>query len=372
MLTLLSGITKTGSVVDCEPMLSCPVVYEPGYVTLLRSGELDRRVEKLYELLSSCTVCPRDCGNDRTKDILASCASGLNPIVSSYTPHFGEEPVLSGTRGAGNIFLGNCNLRCVYCQNFQISQDYATQRSNEVPVERLAEMALELAARGCHNIGFVSPTHYAPQVAKAVLLAARDGLRLPIVYNTNAYDAVEVLRLLDGIVDVYLPDFKYADNANGWLYSKVPDYADRSREALMEMYRQKGSALVLGEDGLLKSGLLVRMLVLPNNAAGIAESLSWIAETLSPRVAISLMAQYYPIHRAVGNEKYAALNRSITAGEWEEALTALEANGMESGFQQELTTANRYYRPDFRDRSTPFRDIRDFECVASPSGSGTE
>jgi putative pyruvate formate lyase activating enzyme len=345
-------------------------VYEPGYVALLRSGELEERVGKLYALLRSCTVCPRDCGNDRTQNVLASCASGLHPVVSSYTPHFGEEPVLSGSRGAGNIFLGNCNLRCVYCQNFQISQDYAAQRGNEVSVERLAEMMLELMERGCHNIGFVSPTHYAPQVAKAVLLAAREGLTLPVIYNTNAYDSVEVLRLLEGIVDVYLPDFKYADNAAGWLYSKVPDYADRSRAALVEMFRQKGSSLVYGEDGLVKSGLLVRMLVLPHNAAGIADSLAWIAETLSPRVAISLMAQYYPIHRAASNERYAALNRSITAGEWKEALDSLESNGMSSGFQQEINTAARYYRPDFKDREEPFRDIRDFESVPSPSGRG--
>ena len=241
---------------------------EPGFVALLESGELENRVERLYALLASCTVCPRDCGNDRLANVLASCASGLDPVVSSYTAHFGEEPALSGTRGAGNIFFGNCNLRCVYCQNWQISQDWKGQRQNEVPVERLAEMLLELQGRGCHNIGFVSPTHYAPQMAKAVLLAARAGLRLPIVYNTNAYDSVEVLRLLDGIVDVYLPDFKYADSAAGSLYSKVPDYAERSRDALLEMYRQKGSALVFGEDGLLKSGLLVRMLVLPNGAAG--------------------------------------------------------------------------------------------------------
>src|SRR5499427_7542439 len=229
-------------------------MFEPGYRRLLESGELERRVEELYALLRACTVCPRDCGNDRLAGVLASCASGEHPIVSAYTPHFGEEPSLSGKRGAGNIFFGNCNLRCVYCQNYQISQDYPTQRHNEVSVERLAEIALELQARGCHNIGFVSPTHFAPQMAKAVLLAARRGLRLPIVYNTNAYDSVEVLRLLEGIVDVYLPDFKYADSAAGALYSKVPDYALRSREALVEMYRQKGSRLVIGEDGLLKSG----------------------------------------------------------------------------------------------------------------------
>jgi len=332
----------------------------PGYLALLESGELERRVERLYALLSSCTVCPRDCGNDRLAGVLASCASGADPVVSSYTPHFGEEPCLSGTGGAGNVFFGNCNLRCVYCQNWQISQDWATQRRNEVSVERLAEMLLELQERGCHNIGFVSPTHYAPQMAKAVLLAARRGLELPIVYNTNAYDSVEVLRLLDGIVDVYLPDLKYAEDDAGSQFSKVPEYSRRSREAIAEMYRQKGSRLVFGDDGLLKSGLLVRLLVLPNGVAGVEDSLAWIAEALSPRVAVSLMAQYYPIHRAAQNEKYSALSRSITPEEWEQALAALEANGMENGYQQELETANRYYRPDFRDREKPFRDIRDF------------
>ena len=335
----------------------------PGYLDLLESGELERRVERLYGLLASCTVCPRDCGNNRLENVLASCASGLHPVVSSYTAHFGEEPALSGTRGAGNIFFGNCNLRCVYCQNYQISQDFAAQRKNEVAVERLAEMMLELQERGCHNIGLVSPTHYAPQAAKAILLAAREGLSLPIVYNTNAYDSVEVLKLLEGIVDVYLPDLKYADSASGWLYSKVPDYAERSRAALIEMYRQKGSALVFDEEGSLVNGLLVRILVLPENEAGISESLAWIAETLSPRVAISLMSQYYPIHRAATSEKYSALSRSITAEEWEEALAALESNGMENGYQQEFQTANKYYRPDFRDRDTPFRDIRDFRRI---------
>jgi putative pyruvate formate lyase activating enzyme len=354
-------------------MLSSFAMPEPGYLHLLETGEFEERIERLYALLSSCTVCPRNCGNDRLAGVLASCASGADPVVSSYTPHFGEEPVLSGTRGAGNIFLGNCNLRCVYCQNFQISQDFAAQRGNSVTVERLSEMMLELQRRGCHNIGFVSPTHYAPQVARAVLLAARKGLRLPIVYNTNAYDSVEVLRLLEGIVDIYLPDLKYADSTAGWLYSKVPDYAERARQSLIEMYRQKGSGLVYCEDdGMLAGGLLVRVLVLPNDVARVAESLAWIAETLSPRVAISLMAQYYPIHRAASSEKYAALSRSITAGEWEEALAALESNGLEQGFQQELETANRYYRPDFRDRDTPFRDIRDFGADGRLSSRGQQ
>ena len=342
---------------------------DPGYRALLASGELEERVERLYALLSACTVCPRDCGNDRLAGVLASCASGADPVVSSYTPHFGEEPCLSGKRGAGNVFFGNCNLRCVYCQNWQISQDWAGQRSNEVSVERLSEMLLELQDRGCHNIGFVSPTHYAPQMARAVLLAARRGLELPIVYNTNAYDSVEVLRLLDGIVDVYLPDLKYAEDSAGSEFSKVPQYSRRAREAIAEMYRQKGSRLVFGDDGMLRSGLLIRLLVLPNGVGGVADSLSWIAEALSPRVAVSLMAQYYPIHRAAKSDKYAALSRSITPEEWAEALAALEANGIENGYQQELETANRYYRPDFRDREKPFRDIRDFTEEKSPLGS---
>ena len=346
-------------------------MYEPGYLRLLPSGELEERVDKLYGLLRACTVCPRDCGNDRLAGVLASCASGADPVVSAHTPHFGEEPFLSGTRGAGNVFFGNCNLRCVYCQNWQISQSYAAQLPNTVTVERLAGMLLSLQERGCHNIGFVSPTHYAPQMAKAVLLAAREGLTLPIIYNTNCYDSVEVLRLLEGVVDVYLPDLKYADDAAGSLFSKVPDYPARARAALVEMYRQRGARLELDEkNNLLKSGLLVRLLVLPNGQAGIRDTLTWIAETLSPRVAISLMAQYYPIHRAAGDGRYAALDRSITPAEWDEARAALEELGFANGFEQELETSNKYYRPDFNDRERPFRDIRHFtdrDAAAGPA-----
>src|SRR5712692_9187474 len=237
---------------------------EASYLRLLRSGELRRRVEALEALLERCTVCPRDCLNNRFKNEIAACYSGRLPIVSSYTPHFGEEPPLTGTRGAGNIFFGNCNLRCVYCQNYQISQTHTDQIKNEVTHERLAEMMLELQQRGCHNINFVSPTHFAPQMARAILIAAKQGLRLPIVYNSNAYDSVEVLRLLDGIVDVYLPDLKYAGDDEGFLYSKVRSYASVSRAALAEMYRQMGAELVFDEGGLLQRGLVIRLLVLPN------------------------------------------------------------------------------------------------------------
>src|SRR5918995_3242355 len=214
-----------------------PSPTKASYLSLLEAGQLHARVAALEALLASCTVCPRDCLNNRLNDELAACYSGRRPIVSSYTPHFGEEPALEGTSGAGNIFFGNCNLRCVYCQNYQISQTHKQQIKNEVTHERLAQMMLELQAQGCHNINFVSPTHFAPQMARAVLLAAEKGFRLPIVYNTNAYDSVEVLRLLEGIVDVYLPDLKYADSAEGYTYSKVPNYAERARAALKEMFR---------------------------------------------------------------------------------------------------------------------------------------
>jgi putative pyruvate formate lyase activating enzyme len=322
---------------------------------------LKKRVEALEALLASCTVCPKDCGNDRLQDEIAACYSGRLPIVSSYTAHFGEEPVLSGPGGAGNIFFGNCNLRCVYCQNYQISQTWKEQKKNEITHERLADIMLELQDRGCHNIGFVSPTHFAPQMARAILIAAEKGLNLPIVYNTNAYDSVEVLRLLDGIVDIYLPDLKYADSDAGYQYSKVRDYTRHARAAIKEMHRQMGDELVFGEDGLLKSGLLIRLLVLPNDMAGIAENLRWIHDELGPRTAISLMAQYYATNKAATDPRYILLSRRISEGEWFEAVSLLEDLGMEEGFMQEYESASYYYRPDFTNAEKPFKDIRDFE-----------
>jgi len=334
---------------------------EPSYLALFRGGVLDQRVEALEALLERCTVCPKDCLNNRLNNEIAACYSGRLPIVSSYTPHFGEEPPLVGTKGAGNIFFGNCNLRCVYCQNYQISQTHKQQLKNEVTHERLAEMMLELQERGCHNINFVSPTHFAPQMARSILIAAQNGLRVPVVYNTNAYDSVEVLQLLDRVVDVYLPDLKYADDESGYLYSKVSGYKEFSRAALREMYRQTGDELVFDDDGLLKRGLVVRLLVLPNDIGRIAESIEWIRDELSPRVAISLMAQYYPTHQAETNKRYMLLSRRIRESEWMKANTALEELGMTEGWVQEFDGASYYYRPDFSDAETPFRDIRDFD-----------
>jgi len=312
-------------------------------------------------MLERCNVCPRDCLNNRLKDEIAACYSGRLPVVSSYTAHFGEEPALVGTKGAGNIFFGNCNLRCVYCQNYQISQTHKEQIKNQVTHERLAEMMLDLQARGCHNINFVSPTHFAPQMARSILMACERGLRLPVVYNTNAYDSVEVLRLLDRVVDVYLPDLKYAESEAGYEYSKVRGYTEHARRAILEMFRQTGDELVFGPDGLLKRGLVIRLLVLPNDLAGVRESLEWIRDALSPRVAVSLMAQYYATNRAATDARYTLLSRRISETEWLRALSALDELGMEEGWMQEYDGASHYYRPDFTDKETPFKDVRDFQ-----------
>lgn len=333
----------------------------PAYLKLLETGELASRVRALEALLERCTVCPRDCFNNRLKDERAACHSGRLAIVSSYTPHFGEEPPLVGTRGAGNVFFGNCNLRCVYCQNFQISQTHKAQQANEVTDDRLAEIMLELQARGCHNINFVSPTHFAPQLARALLIAAGRGLDLPIVYNTNSYDSTEVLKLLEGIVSVYLPDLKYADSEEGYTYSKVRDYTEHARRAITEMFRQIGDELIFDREGILQSGLVIRLLVLPNDLAGVRESIEWIRDTLSPRVAISLMAQYYATNEAATSNRYTLLSRRITEREWFKAVSLLEDAGMEEGWMQEYDSAAHYYRPDFSDRAKPFKDIRDFE-----------
>ncbi|MDQ3473172.1 MAG: radical SAM protein [Acidobacteriota bacterium] len=334
---------------------------KPSYLNLLEAGQLHVRVAALEALLERCTICPRDCLNNRLNDEIAACYSGRRPIVSSYTPHFGEEPALVGTSGAGNIFFGNCNLRCVYCQNYQISQTHKQQIKNEVTHERLAEIMLELQAHGCHNINFVSPTHFAPQMARAVLLAAEQGLQLPIVYNTNAYDAVTVLQLLDRIVDIYLPDLKYAEDEVGYLYSKVKGYKEYSRLAIAEMFRQTGDELVFDNKGVLQRGLIIRLLVLPNDIAGIRESIEWIRDSLSPRVAISLMAQYYPTNQAATDRRHILLSRRISESEWLRAVNVLEEMEIDHGWMQEFDGAAYYYRPDFSNPETPFQDIRDFQ-----------
>ena len=345
-----------------------PSGWTPSYLRM-DAGELRRRVELLDQMLESCTVCPWDCRVNRRKNETKVCVAGYLPIVSSYAPHFGEEPALSGThlgrgeaRGAGNIFLGHCNLRCVYCQNWQISQDFRTQRpTRETSFERLAAMMLELQEQGCHNIGFVSPTHFVPQIVRGVALAAGRGLSLPLIYNTNAYDSVEALRLLEGIFDIYLPDLKYSDEAVAREYSKIPHYVASARAAIKEMHRQMGDELVMDERGLLRRGLVIRLLVLPNDLAGIRETLEWIREELSPRVTLSLMSQYYPTNKVGKDELFPLLNRKVRPREWEKVLEWAERLGFENGWIQPLDDgASEYYRPDFTQTETPFADACDF------------
>jgi putative pyruvate formate lyase activating enzyme len=251
----------------------------------------------------------------------------------------------------GNIFLGNCNLRCVYCQNFQISQNWREERKNEVSFERMAEMMLELQAKGVEAIGFVSPTHFVPQIVRALSIAIPRGLEIPLVYNTNANDSVEVLRLLDGIFDIYLPDLKYSEEDFGYMYSKVRSYPEISRAAAKEMHRQVGSDLVYGEDGLVKRGLIIRHLVLPNNIASSEETLRWIATELDNRVTLSVMSQYYPTHKALTTE---LLDRRIRESEYDKVMLLLDKYGFENGWAQEYES-HEYYRPDFSDRLEPFK-----------------
>ena len=299
--------------------------WRAGYVVLARNGELSKRLRQLETLLTDCTVCPRSCRVDRRVE-LGSCATGAEAVVASWHPHFGEEPAISCRRGSGTVFLANCNLSCVFCQNHDISQrpqDFADTNSS---AEELAAIFLDLQDQGCHNINWVSPSHQVPQLVRALAVAARRGLSIPVVYNSNAYDSVEVLRLLDGVVDVYMPDLKYADPDVGGRISGIEDYPQRAREALIEMFRQVGDAWELGPEGELRRGLLVRMLVLPDNLAGIEDSLEWIAGSLSPRVSISLLAQYHPAHRAARNLDLRDLDRRISNADWRRAVSALESN----------------------------------------------
>ena len=336
-------------------LIKTSMAYIPSYLTLYQSGELHRRVEALEAMLGACSICPHLCGNNRLHNEIARCYSGYLPIVSAYTAHFGEEPALVGTHGVGNIFFGNCNLRCVYCQNYLISQNYKEERKNEVSFKRLAEIMLELQEKGCHEIGLVSPTHFVPQIIKSVELAAAGGLHLPLIYNTNGYDSVEVLRLLDDIVDIYLPDLKYSDGEMGYQYSKIKEYPRFARAAIKEMHRQVGSEVLIGEDGLVKRGLIIRHLVLPNDIAGSKDALKWVTSEFGAHTTLSVMSQYFPTHKALTTP---LLDRKIRLSEYEKVLSLLETFSIDNGWAQEYE-ASEYYRPEFEDRDRPFKGCSD-------------
>ena len=331
-------------------ILFFPMNFEPSYIKLYNSGELENRVELADEMLKSCDICPRDCHVDRTKDEISYCVSGYLPIVSSYTPHFGEEPVLTGTNGAGNIFFGNCNLRCAYCQNFTISQNWKVERKNEVSFERLADIMIELQEKGCHNIGLVSPTHFASQILRSIYIAVGKGLRLPVIYNTNAYDSVEMLKLLDGVIDIYLPDLKYGNDEFAKRYSKVPNYFEKAKLAIQEMFRQVGDKLTY-ENNVVVRGLIIRHLVLPNDLAESEEVLKFIAKELSNDVYLSIMSQYYPVFKA---KDEILLDRTIRESEYDRVLRLMDKYGFNNYWTQEIESQETY-RPDFDgNREKPF------------------
>ncbi|MEW5734739.1 MAG: radical SAM protein [Thermodesulfobacteriota bacterium] len=304
---------------------------------------------RMFDPLSPCAACPRNCGVDRRGGGKGFCGLDHRLHLSYSGLHFGEEPCLTGKGGVANFFFTSCNLACLYCQNFQISQDRI--RDTVLSPEDFARAALELEQAGAEFLGLVSPSHQAPQIAEALVHAKKRGLSLPVVYNTNSYDAVASLRLFEGLVDVYLPDLKYADDGVARQYSGVSDYVSRSREALLEMYRQVGDMELNPETGLARRGLWARHLVLPEGAAGTWESLCFLALELSPRVGLSLMAQYNPLYRAAGHP---ALGRRITSREYEEALFMARDLGFLHVLSQDLSDSPDVAVPDFNDPEKPF------------------
>jgi putative pyruvate formate lyase activating enzyme len=298
--------------------------FEPAYLKLHESGALRQRAERALDELADCTLCPRNCHVDRRADKFAVCKTGRYAVVSSHFPHFGEEDCLRGWNGSGTIFFGWCNLRCVFCQNYDTSWE---GQGHTVKEDELAAMMLRLEERGCHNINFVTPEHVVPQILEALPLAVERGLRLPLVYNTSAYDSLDSIELMDGVVDIYMPDFKFWDPEMARHYSKARDYPEAARRAIQRMHEQVGD-LVLDENGLALRGVLLRHLVMPGGIAGTRDILEWVARELGPNTYVNVMAQYYPAGK-VSATAYADINRHITASEYEQALAAARAAGLE-------------------------------------------
>jgi putative pyruvate formate lyase activating enzyme len=313
------------------PAASSPT-FRSAYLSL-GSAERHRRAERGIATLADCRACPRDCRVNRLEDKWAACKTGRYAIVSSHFAHFGEEDCLRGWRGSGTIFFGHCNLRCVFCQNYDISQ--AIRPGSTTPghrPEQIADMMLELQDEGCHNINFVTPEHVAPQVVEAVAVAADRGLALPIVYNTSAYDSLESIELMDGIVDIYMPDFKYWSAERSRTYMKAENYPDAARAAIKAMHRQVGR-LVVDSDGLARRGLIVRHLVMPGALDETRAILQWIAEELGCDTYVNLMDQYYPAGK-VSAEHHREINRRLTSREFGEARAVARELGLRLDVRQ--------------------------------------
>lgn len=299
----------------------------PSYLNLSKV-QFQRRIRAAYHGLQSCCLCPHHCGVNRIAGQKGLCRSTAQLTVASYNAHFGEEPPISGSRGSGTIFFSNCTLRCLFCQNYPISQ---LGHGNPVSISELSKMMLDLQKQGCHNINLVTPTHFVAQILAAIGEAKSKGLSIPIVYNTSGYESLATLKLLEGIIDIYLPDAKYADNLIAKKYSQAENYFSVMKEALREMYRQVGD-LKVDQNGIAISGLIIRHLVLPNNLSGSDKILPWIAQNISPETYLSLMSQYFPAFQA---DKYPELSRRITRAEYSKAKLAFEQCGLKNGWWQE-------------------------------------
>jgi putative pyruvate formate lyase activating enzyme len=294
----------------------------------MKVKDLKERIEKAYALLERCTVCPRECKVNRLKGEIGFCGVGENPKVASYNLHYGEEPPISGINGSGTIFFSGCNMRCMYCQNFPISQ---LRNGKETTPLDLAEMMLSLQGKGCHNVNLVTPSHVVPQILKALSFAWERGFDLPLVYNTSGYDSYQSLKLLDGIIDLYLPDMRYSDNKIAKKLSSVEDYVEMNRKAIKEMYRQVGN-LITDEQNVAKRGLIIRHLILPDGLAGSQETFGFIKRKISGEVHVSLMGQYFPSFRA---GECVSINRKINPKEYEYAVESFFKWGLSRGWMQE-------------------------------------
>ena len=303
--------------------------HEPAYLRAARDGRLAEKLKLALEELEDCAACPRECHVNRTKDDLGVCRIGRQAVVASAMPHLGEEDCLRGWRGSGTIFFSFCNLRCVFCQNWDISQ---ARSGEECAAGDLAEIMMGLQAAGCHNINFVTPEHVAPQVVEALAAAIPLGLRIPIVYNTSAYDALSSLELMDGLVDIYMPDFKLWDPESARDLLKAKDYPERARQAILEMHRQVGE-LKLGTDGLARRGVLIRHLLMPGRLDEAAAIFEWLAKEVSRDTYVNIMAQYHPAHLvesrgAEGPPRYEGIDRCLEPGEIEAAYEAARKAGL--------------------------------------------
>ncbi len=288
-------------------------------------------LEPLRDSLKKCAICPRRCGVDRTRGKTGYCRAPFNPVVYSYSSHHGEEPPLSGTNGSGTIFFTHCNMRCVYCQNYYFSQ---LDNGSEITIERLAAMMLYLQKARCHNINLVSPSHFVPQIVMALEMAVSRGLTIPIVYNTGGYDLPDTIKLLDGVIDIYMPDMRYSDNAMAARYSDAPDYVETNRRCVSEMQRQVGD-LVLDDKGIAKKGLIIRLLALPGDISGTIRTLHFIRDDISGDAYLSIMSQYYPTFKAYD---YKEISRGVTQREYQNIVDEAKKLGLNKGWVQEMPT----------------------------------